>query len=180
VLLAGPVGEQDWPGWLAEQLRAAGRDVRTCFLAAAELQDGQARLAEALAGLPEDGFDVLAHSVGCLIWLHRAAAGANSPRPARVALVAPPAQAAAPAQWASLFPVPLAVDAVRKAADGTVLVGSDEDPYCPAGVAEQYGAPLKMATTVVAGAGGFTAADGYGPWPAVLDWCGRDNLAFIA
>jgi predicted alpha/beta hydrolase family esterase len=148
------------------------------------LAGGQAQLADTLAGLPDDGFDLVAHSIGCLLWLHRAAAGTGSPRPARVALVAPPAEAppaeAPPADWAGLFPVPLEIDAVRKAADGTVLVGSDNDPACPAGVAREYGAPLKMATTVVPGAGGFTAADGYGPWPAVLDWCGRDNLAFIA
>ena len=180
VLLAGGVDARDWPRWLADQLAGAGREVRCYFPAATELAAAQAGLSEVLAGLPDDGFDVLAHSVGCLLWLHRTAAGVSSPRPARVALVAPPAQAAAPAEWAGLFPVPLNVDAVRKAADGTALVGSDNDPYCPAGVAQQYGAPLKMATTVVPGAGGFTAADGYGPWPAVLDWCGRDNLAFIA
>ena len=32
-----------------------------------------------------------------------------------------------------------------EAADGTVLVGGDDDPYCPGGVAQVYGAPLKMA-----------------------------------
>jgi predicted alpha/beta hydrolase family esterase len=185
VLLAGPVGEQDWPRWLAGQLSAADRQVRCCFLTAteppgaqAQLTAAQVQLADALAGLPDDGFDLVAHSIGCLLWLHRAASGTTSPRPARVALVAPPAGATA--DWAGLLPVPLDIDAVRKAADGTVLVGSDNDPACPAGVAQQYGAPLKMATTVVPGAGGFTAADGYGPWPAVLDWCGRDNLAFLA
>ena len=175
VLLAGPVGEQDWPRWLADQLAAAGREVRCCFVT--DPGRAQSELADALADLPDDRFDLVAHRIGCLIWLHHAAAGAGSPRPARVALVAPPAESA---EWASLFPVPLQVDAVRKAADGTALVGSDNDPNCPAGVAQQYGAPLKMATTVVPGAGGFTAADGYGPWPAVLDWCGRDNLAFLA
>jgi len=180
VLLAGEAGERDWPGWLAEQLAAAEREVRCCFLAEPTPATAQAALAEAVAGLPEDGFDVLAHSVGCLVWLHHAAMAAGGPRPARVALVAPPAVAGAPAEWAGFFPVPLDVDPVRKAADGTVLVGSDNDPHCPAGVAQQYGAPLKMATTVVSGAGSFTAADGYGPWPAVLDWCGRDNLAFRA
>src|SRR5581483_4539442 len=91
VLLAGSVGEQDWPAWLAEQLTAAGREVRRCYLAGTDPAGSQDRLAEALAGLPDDGFDVLAHSVGCLAWLHRAANGASSPRPARVALVAPPA-----------------------------------------------------------------------------------------
>jgi len=180
VLLAGEAGERDWPGWLAEQLFAAGREVRCCFLAEPTPATAQAALAEAVAGLPEDGFDLLAHSVGCLVWLHHAATATGGPRPARVALVAPPAADGAPAEWAGFFPVPLAVDPVRKAADGTVLVGSDNDPHCPPGVAQQYGTPLKMATTVVSGAGSFTAADGYGPWPAVLDWCGRDNLAFRA
>lgn len=178
VLLAGPVGEQDWPRWLADQLSAAGREVRCCF--GLEPERGLAELADTLTGLPEEGFDLLAHSIGCLLWLHHTGAPAGSPRPARVALVAPPAGPAVPAEWAGLCPVPLDVSTVRQAADGTVLVGSDDDPHCPGGVASQYGAPLKMATTVVAGAGGFTAADGYGPWPAVLDWCGRDNLAFLA
>ena len=82
--------------------------------------------------------------------------------------------------WDFLRPVPLAVDALRRAADGTVLVGGSDDPYCPGGVARAYGAPLKMAATVIPDAGALTAGSGYGPWPAVLDWCGRDNLAFRA
>ena len=94
--------------------------------------------------------------------------------------MAPPAPNQQLPAWDFLRPAPLAVDALRRAADGTVLVGGDNDPHCPAGVAQVYGAPLKMAATVIAGAGSLTAADGYGPWPAVLDWCGRDNLAFLA
>jgi uncharacterized protein len=185
VLLAERPGKQDWPRWLADQLVDAGRQVRCCFAPEPGSDPGvpdawQAALQEAVAGLPDTGYDLLAHSIGCLLWLRCAAATPILPRPDRVALVAPPAAAAAPAEWTVFFPVPLEVDAVRRAAEGTVLVGSDNDPYCPAGVAQQYGAPLKMATTVVTGAGGFTAADGYGPWPAVLDWCGRDNLAFRA
>ena len=187
VLLTGPLADGDWPHWLAAELTAAGRAVHRCTVTGPD----SAALIATLADLPADGFDVVAHSVGCLVWLHHAAAATDSPRPARVALIAPPAAESAPAgsapavesasaDWAAFFPVPLDIDAVRKAADGTVLVGSDNDPHCPAGVAAEYGAPLKMATTVVTGAGGFTAADGYGPWPAVLDWCGRDNLAFRA
>jgi predicted alpha/beta hydrolase family esterase len=36
-----------------------------------------------------------------------------------------------------------------------------------------------MATTVVPGGGHLNVEAGYGEWPAVLDWCGRDNLAFF-
>ncbi|MGI8665535.1 MAG: RBBP9/YdeN family alpha/beta hydrolase [Jatrophihabitans sp.] len=200
VLLPSPIasGGDDWPQWLDGQLTDAGREVRWCACpdpARPELADWLAALRRNLAGLADDGFDVVAHSLGCLLWLHHAADPQGAPRPARVALVAPPApdgrSAAGPldagsdsagpaAGWGSFYPVPLDVDALRKAADGTVLVGADDDPYCPGGVAQVYGASLKMATTTIAGAGSLTTGSGYGPWPAVLDWCGRDNLAFIA
>ncbi len=158
--------------------------------ASADLDGCLAALHQQLAGLPDDGFDLLAHSTACLLWLHHAArsadagtgeaGGSTSPRPARVALVAPPAPDRQLPAWDFLRPVPLAVDPLRRAADGTVLVGGEDDPHCPGGVAQVYGAPLKMAATVLAGGGALTAATGYGPWPAVLDWCGRDNLAFRA
>lgn len=223
VLLTSPIADrpEDWPRWLASRLTDAGREVRLCPApdpAEPQLTDWANALAITLAGLDDDGFDVLAHSIGCLLWLHHAAELSSAPRPARVALVAPPAvsesitsgpapatasalgSASAPASglalatpapnapsaavttaaWASFYPVPLDIDRLRRAADGTVLVGSDNDPYCPGGVAHVYGAPLKMATTVITGAAALTAESGYGQWPAVLDWCGRDNLAFIA
>lgn len=192
VLLTGPFGaaEQDWQHWLAGQLSGAGREVRLAVWPApesADLAGCLAALRQSMAGLPDDGFDVLAHSAACLLWLHHAidsatadSATGGSPRPSRVALVAPPAPNRPLPAWDFLRPAPLAVDALRRAADGTVLVGSDNDPHCPGGVAPVYGAPLKMAATVIAGAGSLTAADGYGPWPAALDWCGRDNLAFLA
>jgi predicted alpha/beta hydrolase family esterase len=198
VLLPDPLGPavQDWQPWLADQLREAGREVRLVAWPApdsADLDSCLAALHQGLAGLPDDGFDVLAHSTACLVWLHHASRSAaastgsaggspaaETPRPARVALVAPPAPDRQLPAWDFLRPVPLAVDALRRAADGTVLVGGDDDPHCPGGVAQVYGAPLKMAATVLAGGGGLTAASGFGPWPAVLDWCGRDNLAFRA
>jgi len=136
-------------------------------------------LGDTLAGLPDDGFDVVAHSLASLLWLHHVASGVAAPRPARVALIAPPSPTQVIEGAESFFPVPLNVDAVRAGADGTVLVGSDNDPWCPGGVAATYGFSLKMAASVIPGAGHLNVDSGYGPWPAVLDWCGRDNLAFI-
>lgn len=180
VLLAEHDG-QGWPVWLAGRLTDAGREVRFPELPdGADLQQWREILAGTLAGLPDDGYDLIAHSLACLLWLHHATDGAPGPRPSRVALVAPPRPDQPRPGAESFYPVPLVIDALRRAADGTVLVGGDDDPQCPGGVARTYGAPLKMAATVVAGSGGLDAASGYGPWPAVLDWCGRDNLAFIA
>ena len=170
-----------WQAWLAEQLRAADREVRFPDLPnrdAPTLSAWLAALGDTLAGLRDDGFDVVAHSLGAVLWLHHASTGERSPRPARVALVAPVTPRTRIPELQSFVPVPLDIDAVRHAADGTVLVGGDDDPYTPEGIAAAYGRPLKMPTTLIAGGGHLNVESGFGPWPAMLSWCNRDNLAF--
>lgn len=178
-----------WQAWLAEQLRAAGREVRFPELPEKDrprLDRWLAALTESLSGLPDAGFDLVAHSLGAALWLHHAAApvpsgpasGLGTPRPARVALVAPVSPRTPIPELASFVPVPLDVDAVRRAAEGTVLIAGDEDAYAPEGVADAYARPLKIAATVLPGAGHVNVESGFGPWPQMLDWCNRDSLAF--
>ena len=95
-----------------------------------------------------------------------------------MALVNPPSPRTTITEIAAFFPPPMDIDTVRHSADGTVLVGTDDDSYTPEGIAAAYGLPLKMPTTVMPGGGHLNTESGYGEWPAVLDWCGRDNLAF--
>ena len=175
-------GPDHWQSWLAGQLRAADREVRYPTLPdpdSPSLECWLAALRTTLDGLPDDGFDVVAHSLGAVLWLHHVARSDDSPRPARVALVAPPSPRTTIPELAAFFPAPMNIDVVRHAADGTVLVGGTADPYTPEGIAIAYGRPLKMPTTIIAGGGHLNPEAGYGPWPAVLDWCGRENLAFI-
>lgn len=186
-------GPGHWQSWLEEQLSEAGRRaVRPDLpdLDRPELAGWLAALRSVLAGLPADGYDVVAHSLGALLWLHHVADPGDSPRAARVVLVAPPSPSAdlvavaeragfpSPDASRAFFPPPMDVDTVRHGADGTVLVAGDDDPYTPEGIATAYGLPLKIATTIVPGAGHLNEEAGYGPWPAMLDWCRRDNLAF--
>jgi predicted alpha/beta hydrolase family esterase len=176
----GGSGPEHWQTWLADRL-AAEHEVRYPDLPSPDapvLDDWLAALDTALAGLPADGYDVLCHSLAVLLWLHRAARGPVPSRPSRVLLVAPPTPRTTIPELASFVPVPLAVDAVRGSADGTVLVCADDDPHCPEGAAVAYGRPLKLPVTVLPGAGHINAAAGYGPWPAVEQWCNRPNLAF--
>lgn len=174
-------GPGHWQVELGEQLSAAGRTVRWPELGDLdhpELDAWLTGLRSALAELPPDGYDVVAHSLGAVAWLHHVDAPGASPRAARVLLVSPPSPRTTIAEIAGFFPPPLDIDHVRHGADGTVLVGGDDDPYLPEGIAAAYGVPLKIATTVIPGGGHLNVASGYGPWPAVVDWCGRDNLAF--
>ena len=177
---------EHWQSWLTDQLRADGREVRVPQLPDVEkpkLDEWLAALGDALAGLPEGQFDVVAHSLGAVLWLHHVSRIsvsriADAPHPARVALVAPPSPHTSIPEIAGFFPPPLDVDVVRHASEGTVLVAGDVDPYIPEGIADAYARPLKIATTVIPGGGHLNVDSGYGPWPAVLDWCNRDNLAF--
>ncbi|HEY8302564.1 MAG TPA: alpha/beta hydrolase [Jatrophihabitans sp.] len=174
-------GKGHWQTWLEAELANAGREARRPPFASVDepdLADWLAALRRTLADLPADGYDVVAHSLGAVLWLHHVADPGEAPRAARVALVAPPSPHTTIAELASFCPPPLEVDAVRRGADGTVLVAGDDDPYLPEGIAEAYGRPLKMATTVLPGAGHINPDTGFGPWPSVLNWCGRDNLAF--
>jgi len=174
-------GDGHWQTWLEQRLSEDGRTTRRPALTDLdhpELADWLAALRATLAELPADGYDVVAHSLGAVLWLHHVADPQDAPRAARVALVAPPSPTTSYPEIAAFFPPPVDVDAVRHGADGTVLVAGDDDPYLPEGIGAAYGLPLRIATTVVAGGGHLNVESGYGEWPAVLDWCRRDNLAF--
>jgi predicted alpha/beta hydrolase family esterase len=183
VILHGWRGSEPehWQSWLADQLRISDREVRYPTLPDTDepkLDAWLAALRETLAGLPPAGFDVVAHSLGAVLWLHHVESPGDAPQPARVALVAPPSPRTAIPEIAGFFPPPLHIDVVRHASEGTVLVAGDSDPYIPEGIADAYARPLKIATTVIPDGGHINVDSGYGPWPAVLDWCNRGNLAF--
>ena len=175
-------GDGHWQTWLEEQLQAAGRDTRRpafTDLDEPALDDWLAALRTALADLPADGYDVVAHSLGAILWLHHVVEPGDSPRPARVALVSPVSPRTTIPEIAGFFPPPLDIDAVRHGADGTVLIAGDDDGYLPEGIAAAYALPLKIATTVIPNGGHLNVETGYGEWPAMLDWCNRDHLAFF-
>jgi len=166
VILHGLHGNEPehWQTWLAAQLREAGREVRYPELPDVNRPERVAWLGvlrNTLDGLPDGEFDVVCHSLGGLLWLHHVADGTSAPRPARVVLVAPPSPRSTVPELADFLPVPLLIDEVRRAADGTVLACGTDDPYCPEGAQVAYGLPLRLPTTVVPDGGHLNVSAGY-------------------
>jgi uncharacterized protein len=167
-------GPEHWQSWLADRLRAGGETV-----AYPDLPDSYEPALpawrEALAAqlrAPHGELTVIAHSLGCILWLHHCCEAVTAgARAARVLLVAPPSLAGAPEPIRSFFPVPLDAAAVAAAAATTRVVCATEDPYCPEGAAACYGESLGIEVDLLDGAGHINPEAGFGPWPAAEAWC---------
>ncbi|MGW4931366.1 RBBP9/YdeN family alpha/beta hydrolase [Agromyces sp. NPDC004153] len=171
-----------WQHWLAGELEAGGAVVRYPQLPEPDepvLDDWLSALDTELAGTDPAALTVVAHSLGCLLWLayavRRAEAGEVAPLARRVVLVAPPSpdvirgipEIAAFARESDEEGLRAALAA--SAAERTTIVAGDEDPYCPDGAERTYAVPLGAAFVEVGGGGHLTIDDGFGPFPLVRD-----------
>jgi predicted alpha/beta hydrolase family esterase len=169
-------GPDHWQTWLAGRLTAAGAHVQYPDLPQCDVpcpdRWGAALHRELRALSKADGERVvIAHSLGCVLWLREAANVAPSRRVDRVALVSPPCPGAAVPELAGFYPTGAERESVALAARETRLVCTDNDPYCPGrGAAEHWGGPLECAIDLLHGAGHLNAEAGYGPWPAMEAW----------
>jgi predicted alpha/beta hydrolase family esterase len=162
-------GEGHWQPWLAERLTAAGEDVAFPDLPDPSDPEPAAWEAAIQSELASDHEAVvICHSLACLAWL-RIAAAADGLRAARVLLVAPPCRDDVAPVARFLDHGASAVD-LGQAAQSTLLICSDQDPYCPAGAIAVYGEPLEIESRLMRGAGHINPESGYGPWPEVESW----------
>lgn len=176
LILHGWQGSQGphWQRWLAPELRACGWHVQLPELPdamAPRLAAWRSSLDDQLAQLADGEGErlVVCHSLGCILWLHHAAApSADAPSVDRVLLNAPPGPLG---ELPTFFPVPIDPAGVARAARTTRLVCSDDDPYCPDGAQASYAEPLGIDFDLLPGQGHLNVDAGYGPWPAMLDWC---------
>jgi predicted alpha/beta hydrolase family esterase len=172
-----------WQHWLADRLGALGHRVGYPQLPDADDPDLEVWLGELARHLEESAGTgervVVAHSLSAVLWLHAAARGMEQQRLAdRVLLVAPPSgsvlarypEVAAFAPPAPDFTLP----------GPTRLVAGDDDPYCPEGAGPHFAEPLGIPADILPGAGHLDLNAGYGPWPAVLDWCLADSAPLTA
>ncbi|MCW2996133.1 MAG: hypothetical protein JWQ18_3628 [Conexibacter sp.] len=164
-----------WQSWLAGRLADAGAHVQFPTLPDCDVpcpdRWGGALQRELRALAREEGERVvIAHSLGCVLWLREAASISAALRVDRVVLVAPPCPGSQVPELARFYPTG-ADKAAVDAAGRTRLVCSDDDPYCPGrGAAEHWGRPLELAVDLLPGAGHLNVEAGYGPWSAMEAW----------
>jgi len=110
---------------------------------------------------------VLCHSLACLVWMRRAAE-TQEPAAERVLLVAPPCTDEVPAV-VRFRPADIDAATLARAAATTLMVCSDEDPYCPAGAETAFPGVFEDVQRIPGG-GHLNPDAGYGPWPFAEDW----------
>ena len=169
---------EHWQWWLSEELRRRGEQVLYPQLPTPNspaLDEWTAVLLAELTQLGDGERIVVAHSCGVALWLLAAPEVTPELRVDRVALVAPPGPSAFTAPYRAFLPLGVDWEAVAAASKRRpIVITSDADPYCPEGAEgyrRVYTAPLALQHYVIAGAGHISTADGFGRWPAMLEWC---------
>jgi predicted alpha/beta hydrolase family esterase len=171
-----PVGH--WHRLLATQLRKQGHIVAYPQLPDTELPSLDKWLAvlkvelDMLRDAGDGELIVIAHSLGCLTWLHIAQSGILQEQASRVLLVAaadPHLCGEVPSFQLDLNSAQVKV-AAHNAALATLFVGSDSDPWQPRGVAETFAQPLDLPFVVIPGAGHFAVEEGWTPWTGAINW----------
>ncbi|MBP2301353.1 RBBP9/YdeN family alpha/beta hydrolase [Azospirillum picis] len=159
----GNSGPEHWQSWLQDRLPALSR-VQFGNWDAPALEDWSSRLDEAVRAAPGQVV-LVAHSLACILVAHWAATAtdATTGKVAAALLVAPPDVESpdhTPPEVHGFAPVPTAPLPFP-----ALVVGSRNDPYCPAARACAFAA-LWGADFIDAGdAGHINPASGHGPWP---------------
>lgn len=177
-----------WQEHLVTKLQEVGKRVfypKMPEPMAPNLEAWQARLQEELDTIAKEAagatVTVLAHSLGCINWIHFSARrGDNAPTLAdRVLLVAPPyvmpeaPPLDAPPGVTGFFPPPFQPSTLKASSKETTLVASDTDDYATLDQSTGVAAKLDVPIQVLKGGGHISPYYGYGEWPWVLEWALR-------
>ena len=170
LILHGLYGNEPehWQTWLATEAPTLGFDVHYPEFPAPDtpnLDTWLTTLDSVLSNLIPDALMVVAHSLGCHLWMHRLARVPET-KAARVLLVAPPQPQTLVEVSPELPGVQLDADPLRAACADTAVVLGEYDPYRPTADFIDPALPVYW----VAGGGHLSVAAGFGPWPAVLAW----------
>jgi len=164
---------EHWQHWLAYELLGAGAVVEYPTLPNPDhpdLSDWMETLQTQLSTLQSHDVTVVCHSLACALWVTYIDAGLPCRGVSRVALVSPPSPRTLRDTEVSAF-VEGHTGLASPSGQSWTVFTSDNDPYCPEGIAAAYDVDDTIELQLVPTAAHINAASGYGAWPSILDWC---------
>jgi predicted alpha/beta hydrolase family esterase len=162
---------EHWQHWLADRLRAEGRDVDYPQLPDPDTPDLDTWLGllDELVTRGERPVTLLAHSLAASLWLTHLARGGSPGLVTRLALVAVPAPSVLAATVVESFtahpPTIPALPGVEQ-----IVFEGEGDPYAPGGVGAAYTVDAAIPVETIPGGGHLIPDSGYGPWPRIEEW----------
>lgn len=194
---SGSTGEH-WQEWLHQELEKRNFQVRFPQFSDWDKPDKSVWLSQLNKTMSEIGdtqrLTVVAHSLGCVLWLHYAAQAARK-KVGRVLLVSPPAVHPVPDSLkvffpepsearkqaeqaiAGFYPFPSDTASLAGAAEKTAIITSTTDPFMPGRSVldfRTYGVPILLLPAM----GHINVCSGFGPWPWMLHVCLQNAFPF--
>jgi uncharacterized protein len=173
-----------WQHWLAGRLRTLSHQVSYPQMPDPDNpkpQEWADTLRRQLTLMRHSRHVVICHSLGCMAWLHLAAAHRPAHAVDQLLFVAPPSPDFLAGQdelreFSPSGPVgPLLRASCRTRAR---LVCSNNDPYCEQGANHVY--PGAFDVDFLPAAGHLDVPAGYGAWPSLLAWCANPATRITA
>lgn len=160
-----------WEHWLHDELVARGFEVDYPQLPDPDTPDLETWLGilDELVTRGEDPVTLVAHSLATNLWITRLGRGGSPGLVTRAALAAVPAPSALESTVVAPF---VEVSARIPALPGveTRIFEGEGDEYAGRGVEAEFEVDPGIPVELVAGGGHLVPADGFGPWPRVLEW----------
>ncbi|UAK16979.1 RBBP9/YdeN family alpha/beta hydrolase [Sporolactobacillus terrae] len=166
-----------WQEWLTESLKRKGKKVWF-----PQFSDWDRplknvwlnQLNRTLEQIPDEPLTVVAHSLGCILWIHYAAQRLSR-RIDRVIMVCPPSPYHKKAEIQDFFPLPEAKQSLAAAAKKSLFVLSTNDPFLPQADMGHF-LTYCLPCFIIPEQGHINLDSGYGPWPWMLKLCLEDQM----
>ena len=178
----GGSGPEHWQSWLYKELVNASEDVYYPTLP--EYNDPHKdkwikTLEDTFQRISSDNITVVAHSLGCILWLHFAIKNEQMLKKIvkRVILVAPPSPYLKHEIIQRFFPLPVRGKGTLQSCKHTLQIQSTNDPYCSV-EDSQYFKDLGIKQLLVVNKGHINIDSGFGKWQWILDYCLDQNQEF--
>ena len=175
----GGSGSEHWQSWLYKELLDAGENVYYPTLPDFDNPHKDKwlqTLEETFQTISSDNITVVAHSLGCILWLHFVLKHGKKLKNTvtRVILVAPPSPYLKHDLIQRFFPLPVKGKEIIQSCNDTIQIQSTNDPYCSV-EDSQFFKDLGIKQLLVVNKGHINIDSGFGEWHWILNYCLDQN-----